>query len=157
MSISFAWYERATLAQRLVLHHPAFETISHLLYAARLDALLEGTLASIELDLISKNEEKMIWWWIAQVCHARVALPLAESWESAWARAWEAIARGMLVSLPPPPMIPRQQFDLRFKWALKVPKIDGVPVQGSIHPSYQAWIEASTEDTVSLCQSSSVR
>lgn len=95
MSLSYAWYERATFAERHASDHPAFDTIATCLHAARLDCLLEAALAGFTLDLISRREERLAWWWIHQVTTARLELQLQESWESTWVRAWHKISAGM--------------------------------------------------------------
>ena len=81
-------------------HHPDMVIVSSSLHAFRLDCLLEAGLAAWDLDLITAAEEREAWWYIGSVASARVALPLRDSWQVEWARAWSATATGMqLVSL----------------------------------------------------------
>lgn len=96
LSLSFAWYERAILAEEFSQYHPSFASIATCLFAARLDCLLEASLAACDLDLIGADEERLAWWWIYQITSSRVQMALAESWESTWARAWLNIAAGMI-------------------------------------------------------------
>lgn len=98
--MSFAWYERAIFAEEFSQYHPSFASIATCLFAARLDCLLEAALAAWDLGIIGVDEERLAWWWIYQVTSCRVQMALAESWESAWARAWLNIAAGMILVRP---------------------------------------------------------
>lgn len=40
--------------------------------------------------------------------------------------------------------VSREGFNLRFKWALKVPHLDGTPHQSGLTPSFDKWIQSET-------------
>ena len=101
LSLSFAWHERAAMAERF-LQPSNFQLVAQALHATRLNCLLEAALAAFDLELISPAEEVEAWWWIGVVTTARLDLRLPTTWRVKWAQGWSAIAAGMqLVGMRP--------------------------------------------------------
>ncbi len=95
LSLSFAWLERAAMAERFSRYSSSFPTVALALHAMRLDCLLEAALAAFDLDLINIAEERQAWWWIYSIATARIGLPLGRTWRGEWTRSWYLIAAGM--------------------------------------------------------------
>lgn len=94
LSLSFAWHERAVMAERFS-GHPGFPVVALALHAARLDCLLEAALAAFDLDLIGPAEERETWWWIYSITTRRIQLPLRDTWTAKWAESWSFLAGAM--------------------------------------------------------------
>ena len=162
--LSFGWYERAAMAERFS-GHPAFSTVALALHAARLDCLLEAALSGFTLELITPMEEREAWWWVYSITKARSDLALCITWQAEWARSWSLIASGMqfvnwnlvntsadvqLLSAMPSSVLSlkstRERFDLRHKWARKIPTLpDGRKVQCGLRPEFEEWCKVRDE------------
>ncbi|BEI94585.1 uncharacterized protein CcaverHIS019_0701570 [Cutaneotrichosporon cavernicola] len=115
--LSRAWCDQASSASRLATRCPAFKPIVAALRARALDADLSAALAALSLRLLSRHERRAHWWWIARVAGARLALSEVRG---EWAKAWAAVANGMLIlyTLVPTGDPSYPEFVLRNKIAL---------------------------------------
>ncbi|CAK9782554.1 hypothetical protein CC85DRAFT_284066 [Cutaneotrichosporon oleaginosum] len=115
--LSRTWCDQASSAARLAARYPAFKPIVAAVRARALDADLSAALAALSLRLLAKHERRAHWWWIARVAGARLAL---NEVGGDWARAWAAVASGMLIlyTLVPTGDPSSSEFALRHKIAL---------------------------------------
>jgi len=144
-SLSFAWRERAAMAEKLC-HYEFFSQIASAMHASRLDCLLESALAAWDIELITPFEEQEAWWWVQAVGDERLRLGLRLSWEALWAELWAAVAAAMQLLLSvvpfcgPRPAPTRDRFLFRHKWALKQPTMaDGTKVATGMSPEFSVW------------------
>lgn len=91
------WSDQAAVATRLSASYPAFNSLVHALHARALDCQLESSLLAFDLRLIGYAEHRMAWWWVLVLARARANMPLRDTLESGWARAWAAVASAMLL------------------------------------------------------------
>ncbi|CAD6567041.1 MAG: hypothetical protein TREMPRED_003283 [Tremellales sp. Tagirdzhanova-0007] len=135
--LSFGWYERAAMAERFS-GHPAFSTVALALHAARLDCLLEAALSGFTLELITPMEEREAWCLVYHLASGMGQKLVTYS-----------VGHALLSAMPSSVLSlksTRERFDLRHKWARKIPTLpDGRKVQCGLRPEFEEWCKVRDE------------